>query len=259
MEIYGLYSTSNPDIIRYIGYTTKPLNKRLIEHKSESRYNRTYKDKWIQSEIKENNSIEILSIDSGFSIDELKKKEVRYIKIFKSAGAELVNRTYGGDGALGLKQSEEQKIHNGKLKSKKVYVFDYYTKKFLYEYSSTLKMIKELGLVKSRVSLVLSGKCYKHHEYTFSRDGNYPLNEKKKQIAWNKGKSIQGTYLMQPKGVLVDNGIVNKYFDYAKDAANFIGINRTQIFRYIKEKRKYKDWTITNVRAQIEKITPNTV
>ena len=55
--IYGLYSTSDNQI-RYIGYTTKP-KERFKDHIKESKRLLYHRHKWIQSELKKNNKIEM--------------------------------------------------------------------------------------------------------------------------------------------------------------------------------------------------------
>lgn len=105
---YKIYSLRSPesDNVRYIGYTKKSLEKRLKGHLGDS-YN-SYKVNWIKG-LKANNLIPIIElIEDGISEDDVKQKEIHYIKLFKSFGAKLVNGTLGGDGVKPTKETTEK-------------------------------------------------------------------------------------------------------------------------------------------------------
>jgi len=110
MNKYFIYSLNEPesDIVRYIGFTGKSLEHRFNQHiREKENYRRC---KWISSLKKKDLLPSINLIDSCDSLEEVKQKEIHYIKLFKSFGAILVNGTNGGDlGNTGIKFSEESR------------------------------------------------------------------------------------------------------------------------------------------------------
>jgi group I intron endonuclease len=97
----------NSEIVRYVGITTYPLQKRYIGHVNDPK--KTYKTNWIKS-LKLNGLLpEIELVEDGLSFEEALKKEIEYIKLFKACGARLVNGTLGGEGSMGYKHTENSK------------------------------------------------------------------------------------------------------------------------------------------------------
>jgi len=92
---------------KYVGITSGDLNKRLIKHmhdiKRESCKNK-HKKNWLS---KYKDSIIIEQIDTAVDVDDLKQKEILYIRKYRDIGIDLVNATDGGDGSYGFKHSEE--------------------------------------------------------------------------------------------------------------------------------------------------------
>lgn len=173
--IYSLSSSENKDIVRYIGYTSYPIHRRLVAHISTSKFLKTHKDNWIQKELKNNNKIIITEIDSSIDVDALKIKEIDYIKLYKSFGAKLVNGTMGGDGCKGFKKNKKQLEAFSLLKSKRVYVFNYSTQEFMYEFVSIVKMITELKLSRSLVNKILVKQAKSYKGYTFNCVKEFPI------------------------------------------------------------------------------------
>lgn len=105
--IYGLSSSQNPDLIRYIGYSVN-INDRLNEHLRDINrsFVHTHKKFWLKKEINNGNNILTTILDEAISMEDAKNKEINYLKLFKSLGAKLVNGTQGGDG---VKATEEVK------------------------------------------------------------------------------------------------------------------------------------------------------
>jgi len=105
-KVYILRSIDS-DIPKYVGITTGKLNNRLTKHlhdiKRESCKNK-HKKSWLN---KYRNSVLIEQIDIANNIDELKEKEVFYIKKYRSEGIDLLNMTDGGEGSYGYKHTEE--------------------------------------------------------------------------------------------------------------------------------------------------------
>lgn len=104
--IYSLNCPINKDVVRYIGVTRRP-NKRFRAHLIDK--DRTYKTSWIKS-LKEKSLVPHFNIiEDGLPEKEAFKKEIEYIKLFKSCGAKLTNATIGGEGITGYKLTPEHK------------------------------------------------------------------------------------------------------------------------------------------------------
>lgn len=99
--LYGLASSANADKIRYIGYASD-IEKRFSEHLRDANRTlvKTHKKYWIKKELSIGNQIEVVVLDSAASSEEIKRKEIAAILLFKSFGANLVNGTMGGDGVV---------------------------------------------------------------------------------------------------------------------------------------------------------------
>jgi group I intron endonuclease len=112
--IYSLSDENN--IVRYIGKTSN-LKRRIKEHIIESKKdNKSYKNRWINSQIKNGFYPKIEIIDEVPS-NEWMYWECFYISLFKSWNFNLTNRTPGGNGTgsgidnpnYGKKLTEEHK------------------------------------------------------------------------------------------------------------------------------------------------------
>lgn len=108
-KIYTLSSSEFPENIRYVGQTINTLNKRLIMHKHKSKKETNHRACWIRSVYKNGFEVLINEIDI-VTEDDWAEKEIYYIKLFKSFGANLVNFSNGGESnMLGKKHSKETK------------------------------------------------------------------------------------------------------------------------------------------------------
>jgi len=105
--IYGLYSTSNKDEIKYIGQTTCTLKRRLSGHIKIAKHLKTKKDIWIYSELSKGFEVKILEIKTNAIWD---KTEIEVIADFKSCGSNLVNTLSGGSGSRDYPQELKNKI-----------------------------------------------------------------------------------------------------------------------------------------------------
>jgi hypothetical protein len=113
MVIYGLFDPRSSEL-RYIGFTSKSLPRRLCLHINESKTSNTHKSNWIKSLIKENLKPEI-SLLQETNLQEYRSDERWNIEYFRSLGCNLTNATLGGEGVLGLKftpQSIEKMRHS---------------------------------------------------------------------------------------------------------------------------------------------------
>jgi hypothetical protein len=220
-KVYGLY-VDGQELIRYIGFTKKKIQTRLNEHISESRYLRTKKDRWIQKYKKVGKKICAIELDSTFDFDDVKKKEIMYIAMYKSCGANLMNGTNGGDGSINFRHKEETKIANGIAKSKKVYCFDFKTKELVNEFYGISHMNRIMGFSKTLVSKVLAGKANHHKGYTFSKTPICPTPFTPKHTTWNKGLSTKGLQkFKQTKTTLIKQDEIHT-FESLKSASEFL-------------------------------------
>jgi len=107
--IYGLYSSSNPNHIRYIGRSQSDTpDARLISHiyEAKSGNTKTHKCYWIQKVIADGDEIKAVLIENNLSWEKSGEKEIYYISYYKKLGHKLTNLTIGGDGAIGMKHTE---------------------------------------------------------------------------------------------------------------------------------------------------------
>jgi hypothetical protein len=97
--IYGLFSRSNPSLIKYIGKSDDPYN-RLLRHKYNTSYHQkqnkklTHKENWI---IKNNFEIDYIILEKC-NYNNWQEKEINYISKY----TELTNTSKGGKGGCGL-------------------------------------------------------------------------------------------------------------------------------------------------------------
>ena len=135
--IYKVYSLREPDSdkIRYIGITKGTLHRRLKRHLYDVRIN--HRTCWIKK-LKNKNEIPIIElIHENINQEEALLYEKKYILLFKSFGAKLVNSNDGGvlgNVKKGIKRTKEQieksvkkRIENGsyaKTQEQKDYMSD---------------------------------------------------------------------------------------------------------------------------------------
>lgn len=113
--IYGLKS-SKDNLIRYIGCSISPL-KRREKHIVESKLNLYKRHKWINKEINSNNEI-LIEILECYNRELIFEKEIEYILLFKSFGANLINGNNGGLGGTNPSKEVREKISKSKMGNK---------------------------------------------------------------------------------------------------------------------------------------------
>lgn len=108
-RIYFLSSSEKPNVPRYVGETSHPINRRLSDHKVKSRTRNAKHHQWIRSVIESGHEVLITALIEGLpSREESRKKEARIVKEFREVGFDLLNETDGGTGGVkGKKPSEE--------------------------------------------------------------------------------------------------------------------------------------------------------
>jgi hypothetical protein len=154
-KVYGL---KEPDTerIRYVGITKNRLKDRLRQHVGDK--NKRHKSNWIKNLKQRGLRPEVELLEDGLSFEQAIKKEVEYIKMFKSFGAKLVNATDGGEGTIGYKLSDE---HKEILRKKAIAGIDQ-----LHEYrklsNEKLRGVARTTEVKKKISLSVKG--FKHSE-----------------------------------------------------------------------------------------------
>jgi len=107
-----IYTLSHPitNEVRYIGFTSRSsLDKRLKEHLKDKR--KTKRVSWIKSLLNKELKPVIEQLDSC-NFDNWKQLEQYWIAQFRAWGFNLVNLTNGGEGAIGYKHTEKQKLNN---------------------------------------------------------------------------------------------------------------------------------------------------
>jgi hypothetical protein len=112
--VYGLFSTKEPDQIRYIGISKhENADKRLAVHLSSARNDKRLSHlpvyKWINRHEADGYSIGYIIISDGLSWEEACVLEVENIKDYRLLNDRLLNMTDGGEGFLGGSHNEESR------------------------------------------------------------------------------------------------------------------------------------------------------
>jgi hypothetical protein len=109
---WTVYTIKDPrtGAIRYVGWTSKSLARRLNTHIQEaiSKRARSYRAKWLLSLLSIGIRPVIEAIEHGNG-DGWAEAERRWIAKFRADGARLVNATDGGEGTPGMRVSEKAK------------------------------------------------------------------------------------------------------------------------------------------------------
>lgn len=104
-SLYVMYRKSNEKEIRYVGITVhEDVKKRYASHleKTRSGVNRPVND-WINKY----DDVVIAKVSSPLTWEEACKEEIALIAKLRLEGHRLLNMTKGGDGSVGIKDSEE--------------------------------------------------------------------------------------------------------------------------------------------------------
>lgn len=115
--IYGLSSSTNDKLIRYIGFSTNP-HRRLHEHLDKSRYETTKVYSWIKSQKEKGNKI-LYTILGCFPEEIIGKKETEFILLYKSFGANLLNHNNGGLGGHSPDAETRAKLSKAQMGNQK--------------------------------------------------------------------------------------------------------------------------------------------
>lgn len=107
--VYTLVDLAEPDRVRYVGLTRKPLGSRLSGHWVDAqRYTRPVNN-FLRKRLNRREEVLIAPLEVCFSEDELKACEIKWISHYRSLNQADLNLTGGGEGMFGYKMSDEQK------------------------------------------------------------------------------------------------------------------------------------------------------
>jgi len=115
--IYILFSSSEPEKIRYIGRSKyDSYEPRLSRHLLNAKNgDKSHVCNWIRKSIDSNNLILAMILEANLSWEESIHKEIYYIKKYKKEGHDLTNMSNGGEGrGLGYKLPKETREKIGK-------------------------------------------------------------------------------------------------------------------------------------------------
>lgn len=131
-KVYGLASSENEDAIRYVGITKGELNVRVNHHRNYHLKNSNKRGNWVGSVIRNGYELMAVVLDKDLDKDAAVEKEIAYIKLFKSFGADLVNGTSGGDGVhdrAPLSEESREKMRQAKLLNPPLHFLEYWKDK----------------------------------------------------------------------------------------------------------------------------------
>jgi hypothetical protein len=249
-KIYIL-RTLDDETPKYVGITSGKLNTRLNNHlhdiKRESCKN-YHKKNWL-SKYKQ--------IDSTNSIEEMKEKEIFYIKKYRDAGIKLLNATDGGDGTYGYKHSKEtiEKIsgeNNGKFGKPNLNNKEKLGKKVEYSkdgenwtlFNSIRDASKYTGVTHRFIKNMCDGNYTTDRKYYFRYHGDL-FNQKK-----SRKKADQSIRKKKVEVYYNDNWLT---FESAKEAAIYFNLKREKIVMVCNEKRNHTGGLIFRYKKEFDK------
>lgn len=142
-------------MIRYVG---KAINAqdRLKRHLRDLKGKEHCKN-WIRYVLSQGRFIEQTIIAFAATNEEACRLECYYIALFRSLGFDLTNATDGGEGVIGYKYSDEQKIEIGRL-SKEAWERGAHTPESIEKTAAALRGKKKSPVVGKRISAGRKGK-----------------------------------------------------------------------------------------------------
>lgn len=228
---------------KYIGITTKTLEERYKQH-IWSINNGNYFHNAFRKYGIENFKLEI--IDTSNSINELKEKEIYWIKFYNSCKRGY-NLTYGGDGCWGYKHTEETKDFLRKINSGEN------------NHNYGKSMPEE---IRNKISKSLQGENNHNYGKSMNESTKYKLSKTQKESGryignknpnYGKIHSIETRHKMSknhanfiggnhPQAIeivqlTIDNVMVNIY-PSSKEASKNTGADRSHIIKCCKNKAK---------------------
>lgn len=214
----------------YVGITSGSLRTRLNKHfhdiKRSSCMNK-HKKNWLS---KHRDSVIIEQIDSAYNVNDLKQKEIFYIKKFRDSGINLFNLTIGGDGTYGFKHSEESILkmsgENNSMYGKK------HTKEWIEDAKKRIPVNKGI-----KTGLPAHNRGIKPSDESIEKNRISHLGKKDSEETRIK-KSLNNKSILRkiPVECLIENEWIK--YDSAKDASIVLKLQRVRILDVCKGNRK---------------------
>jgi len=228
-SIYILKDPRN-NSVRYIGQTIVKLSSRYSQHIYQWKRTigkLTHINSWIKSLNNINLKPVIELIEDNINHENLDNKEVQYIKLYKSIGANLTNHTEGGKGIRGYKQSEESKIK--RLNSLKTSL------------SWKEKHIRHSQIMKDKHKEGLATFGYAHLSSERRIEIGNRHSIKMKEIRKNNPKLLLSIIESRQVSVasLNDDNTINLIFKSVTEASVYYNIQPTHISRVCRGKSKH--------------------
>jgi group I intron endonuclease len=223
----SIYTLIDPEtkLVRYVGKTSVKPTSRYAQHiyqwKRSSRL--THLNAWIKN-LADKGLKPIMEVIDEVSLDEWITAEKRYIKLFKSAGCNLVNLTLGGEGSLGYKHTKESK--DKRLES--LLQSEAWKQKHV-RHSKIMKQLhaeQNINFGTAHLSDDIRKELGKKHSIKLKE---MHANNPDYRISLIKSRSIAVDYIDQDDNILMS-------FRSAAEAGRFFNINNTHITRVCKGK-----------------------
>lgn len=244
-KIYGL-KEKGTDNIKYIGVTKLSLERRLYYHLRDTK---NKKSCWLKSI---NNNVEIVLIEDNLDQASAFKKEIIYIKIFKSFGAKLKNMTSGGEnppnnlGKICSSKTREniRKATLGKSKdskglknhkSRQIAQIDKINGEILYVYNSITEAIKLTGIAKRQLQKILKFGIANYHGGGF----NWKYITKKEYLEFDLLNKVplKCEEFIQKIPIICIKGEEILEFESISEAARELNLHDTNITKCLKKER----------------------
>lgn len=110
--LYVLYGSKDQEI-RYVGVTYRP-ERRYQDHILNSKKLKTYRDKWINKILSEDQSLEMF-VFQVIDYEDISKEERFWIKCLRELGCNLTNHTSGGEGMFAPDEETIEKIRSKQI------------------------------------------------------------------------------------------------------------------------------------------------
>lgn len=220
-----IYALIDPNtlLVRYIGQTICNVKKRYHQHIYAAKQEKSkvrHITSWIKYLANKYQTPILEIIEDNIEIEQLDSKEIQYIKLFKSIGANLCNHSEGGKGMRGFKQSIESRLKRAKS-------------------LETSELWKQKGPIHSKKMK----EKYKKGEYYI---GLNKLSPEEKQRACKK---ISENNVFR-KHIILKNIITQELleFTYVKEMITYFKVSPSTVNDFLNKKRKssskFKNYTI---------------
>lgn len=189
-----IYTLSDDSNIRYIGKTIN-LEKRYKTHLRESRFLRTYKEKWINNVLLNGGKITIEVLDVCEE-EESNLVECYWISQFKAWGFNLVNLTNGGDGGSPMKgkyHSHETKLKMSEIGKTQIRKLGGWNKNIVMndDFKEKVSIAMKGHVVSDETKLKISTSSKGKIKPPMSNETKLKISNKKKgMVSPNKGKKF---------------------------------------------------------------------